>query len=217
MFAGVPAEDVLALLALARRRSFAREEIVFHHGDVADALHLITKGRFGVRIVTPLGQSAMLAVRGPGETFGEFALIPGGARRTVTVAALEQGETLSIGRDTFMDLASRHPELKDVLVVLLFERLRYADERIVAAHFLDADARVRWALVQLVRIYTDGDEIVVPLTQENLAELAGTARGTVNRVLREEQERGVVALERSRVRVLDVEALAARVRGLPRL
>ena len=60
--------------------------------------------------------------------------------------------------------------------MLLFERLRYADERIVAAHFLDADARVRWALVQLVRIYTDGNEIVVPLTQENLAELAGAAR-----------------------------------------
>ena len=66
VFAGVPAEDVRALLALSRRRSFAREEIVFHHGDVADALHLVTKGRFAVRVVTPLGQSAMLAVRGPG-------------------------------------------------------------------------------------------------------------------------------------------------------
>ena len=217
VFAGLPVEDVRALLALARRRVFAREEIVFHHGDAADALHLVTKGRFAVRIVTPLGQSAMLAVRGPGETFGEFALIPDGARRAVTVAALEPGETLSIGRDSFMDLASRHPELKDVLVVLLFERLRYADERIVAAHFLDADARVRWALLQLIRVYTDGDEIVVPLTQENLAELAGTARGTVNRVLREEQDRGAVALERGRVRVLDAEALAARVRGLPRV
>jgi CRP-like cAMP-binding protein len=215
VLAGVPAEDVQALVALARRRAFERDEIVFHHGDAADALHLVTKGRFAVRIVTPFGRSAMLAVRGAGETFGEFALIPGGARRAVTVSALEPGETLSIGREAFMDLASRHPELKDVLVALLFERLRLADERIVAAHFLDADARVRWALLQLTRVYEGADEIVIPLTQENLAELAGTARGTVNRVLREEQARGTVALDRVRVRVLDVDGLAARVRGLP--
>jgi len=102
-----------------------------------------------------------------------------------------------------------------MLVALLAERLRYSDERIVAAHFLDADARVRWALLQLVPIYGDGHHAIVPLTQESLAELAGTARGTVNRVLREEQDRGVVTLERARVRILAPDSLAARVRGLP--
>ncbi len=217
MLEGVPPDDVRVFLAMARRRPFERDEVVFHHGDVADALHLITKGRFAVRIVTPFGHSAMLAVRGPGDTFGEFALLAADVRRAVTVAALEPAETLSIVRDAFMDLAQRHPQLKDVLVALLAERLRYSDERIIAAHFLDADARVCWALLQLVRTYGGGDEVVVPLTQENLAELAGTARGTVNRVLHEEQDRGVVAVERGRVRVLSAEKLAARVRGLPRL
>jgi CRP-like cAMP-binding protein len=212
---GVPPDDVRRFLAMARRRAFEREQIVFHQGDVADALHLITKGRFALRVVSPLGRSAMLAVRGPGETFGEFALLETDARRTVTVAALEPGETLSIGGDAFRALLRDHPELKDVLVKLLAERLRYSDELILAAHFLDADARVRWALLQLVPAYGDGSSVVVPLTQESLAELAGTARGTVNRVLREEQERGVVALERGRVRVLDPGGLAARVRGLP--
>jgi CRP-like cAMP-binding protein len=213
---GVPPDDVRRFLAMARRRTFEREQIVFHQGDVADALHLITKGRFALRVVSPLGQSAMLAVRGPGETFGEFALLETDARRTVTVAALEPGETLSIGGDAFRALLDDYPELKDVLVALLAERLRYSDELILAAHFLDADTRVRWALLRLVPVYGDSREVVVPLTQESLAELAGTARGTVNRVLREEQERGVVALERGRVRVRDPDALAARVRGLPR-
>jgi CRP/FNR family cyclic AMP-dependent transcriptional regulator len=215
VLAGVPAADVRAFLSMARRRTFEREQIVFHHGDVADALHLITKGRFGLRVVSPLGQSTMLAVRGPGETFGEFALLSSEARRAVTVAALEAGETLSIRRDAFQELAAKHPEVKDVLIALLAERLRYSDERILAAHFLDADARVRWALLQLVPIYGGENGAVVPLTQESLAELAGTARGTVNRVLREEQERGLVRVERARVRVLDPEGLARRVRGLP--
>ena len=212
---GVPPADERAFLAMARRRTFDREEIVFHQGDAADAVHLITKGRFALRVVSAFGDSAMLAVRGPGETFGEFALLATDRRRTVTVAALERGETMSIGRDAFRDLVGRHPELNDVLVALLAERLRYSDERILAAHFLDADARVRWALLQLVPLYRDDDGVSVPLTQENLAELAGTARGTVNRVLRDEQERGVVALERGCVQVLDPGGLAARVRGLP--
>jgi CRP-like cAMP-binding protein len=212
---GLPPADVRRFLAMARRRTFERDQTVFHQGDAADAVHLITKGRFALRVLSSLGQSAMLAVRGPGETFGEFALLESEARRTVTVAALEAGETLSVGGDAYRALLDEYPELKDVLVALLAERLRYSDERILAAHFLDADARVRWALLQLVPIYGDGHHVIVPLTQESLAELAGTARGTVNRVLREEQERGVVTLERARVRILDPDSLAARVRGLP--
>ncbi len=212
---GVPPADVRTLLASARRRTFEREEIVFHQGDAADTLHLITKGRFALRVVAPSGDSAMLAVRGPGDTFGEFALITADGRRTVTVSALERAETMSIGRRAFRELVRRHPSLSDVLVALLAERLRYSDDRIVAAHFLDADARVRWALLQLVPTYRDEDGVVVPLTQESIAELAGTARGTVNRVLRDEQDRGALALERGRVRVLHPDGLAARVRGLP--
>jgi len=81
------------------------------------------------------------------------------ATRTVTVAALEAGETLSVGGDAYRALLDEYPELKDVLVALLAERLRYSDERILAAHFLDADARVRWALLQLVPIYGDGHHV----------------------------------------------------------
>jgi hypothetical protein len=75
LFAGVPAEDLRRLLAIARRRTFARGEIVFHRGDPANALHLVAKGRFAVRITTPLAETATLAVRGPGEAFGELALV----------------------------------------------------------------------------------------------------------------------------------------------
>jgi len=212
---GLPAEDVRRFLALARRRTFERDEIVFHRGDPADAVHLITKGRFARRVHSSVGQTAMLAVRGPGDTFGELSLVWTGMSRLVTVAALEPGETLSIAGVTFRGLLGQHPELKDVLVKLLAERLLYSDKRIVAAHFLDADARVRWTLLELAPVYGGVPDAVIPLTQESLAELSGTARGTVNRVLRDEQERGAVLLERGRVRIVDPDALRARVRGLP--
>ena len=212
---GLPPEDVRRFLALARRRTFERDEIVFHRGDPADAVHLITKGRFARRVHSSVGQTAMLAVRGPGDTFGELSLVWTGMSRLVTVSALEPGDTLSIAGVSFRGLLGQHPELKDVLVKLLAERLLYSDKRIVAAHFLDADARVRWTLLELAPVYGGDTGVVIPLTQENLAELAGTARGTVNRVLRDEQERGAVVLERGRVRVLEPEALRTRVRGLP--
>ena len=75
----------------------------------------------------------------------------------MSVAALEPGETLSVGREAFRGLVRRHPTLMDVLVALLAERLRYSDERILAAQFLDADARVRWALLKLVPVYGETD------------------------------------------------------------
>ena len=212
---GVPPADVRRFLALARRRTFERDEVVFHHGDVADAVHLVTRGRFALRVFSPTGESAMLAVRGPGESFGELALVGSEMQRLVTVSALEPAETRSVAGAAFRELMGRHPELKDVLVRSLVERLRFADEHIVASRFLDADAWVRWALLKLAPVYRSRDGVVIPLTQEHLAELAGTARGTVNRVLREEQERGVLAVERGRVRVLDADGLRDRVRGLP--
>ena len=212
----VPPEHVRELLSIARRRTFKREEVVFHHGDPADSLQLIVKGRFAVRILTPLGQSAMLAVHGPGEAFGELALLAPGSRRSATVSALEAGETFSVVRDEFFRLTTRHPGVKDCLLALLAEQIRRANERIVVAHYLDAESRVRWALLQLVATYQAGEEIAIPLTQEQLAEFSGTARATVNRVLSEEAERSAVALERGRVRVLDTHELERRVRGVPR-
>ena len=211
----VPPEHVRELLSIARRRTFKREEVVFHHGDPADSLQLIVKGRFAVRILTPLGQSAMLAVHGPGEAFGELALLAPGSRRSATVSALELSETFSVVRDEFFRLTTRHPGVKDCLLALLAEQIRRANEWIVVAHYLDAESRVRWALLQLVATYQAGEEIAIPLTQEQLAEFSGTARATVNRVLREEAERGAVALERGRVRVLEPGELERRVRGVP--
>src|SRR2546428_14030840 len=75
---GVPEEDLHHLLSVARRRTFARNEVVFHRGDPAEALHLISSGRFAVRIMTPLGHTATPAILGPGGAFGGRRPDPGG-------------------------------------------------------------------------------------------------------------------------------------------
>jgi CRP/FNR family cyclic AMP-dependent transcriptional regulator len=206
-------EDVRQLLSIARRRTFRRGEVVFHRDDPADSLHLIVRGRFGARVVTPLGDEVLLDVMGPGRAFGELALLDPGSRRSATVSALEGAETRSVYRDDFVRLERAHPEVKDVLLRLLADQLRRASDRIVEAHYVDADTRVRRRLVQLADAYRTAEgDAVVPLTQEDVAAMAGTSRATVNRVFREEQTRGAVALSRGRVTVLDLTALEGRCR-----
>ncbi|TML66725.1 MAG: Crp/Fnr family transcriptional regulator [Actinobacteria bacterium] len=136
-----------------------------------------------------------------------------GSRRSATVSALEDGETRSVFRDDFVQLEREHPGVKDVLLQLLAEQLRRASDRIVEAHYVDADTRVRRRLVELADAYRSADgDAVVPLTQEDVAAMAGTSRATVNRVLRDEQQQGAVELGRGRVIVLDREALERRCR-----
>jgi CRP-like cAMP-binding protein len=206
---GLAPEDVRQLLAIARRRTFQKGEVVFHRDDPADSLHLIARGRFAARVTTPVGDSVLLEVLGPGQAFGELALLLPGARRSASVSALEDGETRSVLRDDFALLQRTHPGVKDVLLRLLAEQLRRASDRIVEAHYVDADTRVRRRLCSLAEIYAEG---VVPLTQEDLAAMAGTSRATVNRVVRDEEKRGTLKLQRGRMTVLDVVELGSRCR-----
>jgi CRP/FNR family cyclic AMP-dependent transcriptional regulator len=212
LLAGVPPEDIRQLLSIARRRTFARNEVVVHRGDPADSLHLIVSGRFGVRITTPLGDTALIAVRGRGDAFGELALVSPDAKRVATVSALESGETRSVYRDDFFRLRREHAGVNAVLVQLLAGEVRRLSERLTEAYYVDADTRVRRRLVELARLYEGAGEATVPLTQEALAEMAGTSRATVNRVLRDEQKRGSVQLARGRTVVYDLNQLTRGAR-----
>lgn len=200
---GIPPGDVRALIASSRRRTFARGEVVFHRGDPADALHLVVKGRFEARVTTARGEEVALGVRGPGDAFGELAPLTG-EERSATVAALEPGETLCVRWGELRRLAAQRPALGEVLVRLLAQQVRRLSELLVEAYTVDADARTARRLLELVREYGD----VVPLTQEQLAGLAGTSRATVNRVLRQLERAGVLSLSRGRTAVVDREALA---------
>ena len=200
---GIPPGDVRALIASSRRRTFARDEVVFHRGDPADALHLVVKGRFEARVTTARGDEVALGVRGPGDAFGELAPLTG-EERSATVAALEQSETLCVRWEELRRLAAQRPALREVLVRLLAQQVRRLSELLVEAYTVDADVRVARRLLELSEEYGT----VVPLTQEQLAGLAGTSRATVNRVLRHLERAGVLSLGRGRTAVVDREALA---------
>jgi CRP/FNR family cyclic AMP-dependent transcriptional regulator len=213
LFADVPREELDSLLAIARRRTFSRGEVVFHEGDPADSFHLVTRGRFAARLRTRLGDIALLSIVGEGEAFGELALVGEPRARSTTVTALEAAETRAVYGADFARLRHDHPAIDSVLVSLLAEQVRRLSQRVLEGYYVDAEARVRLRLVDLATTY-GGEEpaapVTLPLTQEEIAGLAGTSRATVNRVLREEERRGTIALGRGRTVLLDIAALARR-------
>jgi CRP-like cAMP-binding protein len=209
----VPEEQVRLLLSVARRRRFDRGEVVFHREDPGDSLHLVTVGHFAIKVASPLGDTVTIAVRGPGDNFGEMALVGAEARRSATVEALERAETFEVYKADFERLRGDHPGVDQVLTAFLVGAVRSLNERLLEALYLPADRRVLRRLVELTRVYGDDEAPrALPLTQEELAEFAGASRGTVNRVLREEQRRGTLELARGSTIVRDAEALRRRAR-----
>jgi CRP-like cAMP-binding protein len=214
---GVPDESVQRLLQIARRRRFRRGEVVFHRGDPADSLHLVSKGRFAVRVMTPLGDQATLAVRGPGESFGEMALVGEKTSRAATVEALEEAETFCVYETEFALLRREHPVVNELLISLLAAEVRGMNERLLEALYLPVERRVLRRLSELAQLYRRSPDgaVEIPLTQEEVAGLAGTSRASVNAVLGDAQTRGLVALRRGTITIVDPAGLAARA-GLVR-
>jgi CRP/FNR family transcriptional regulator, cyclic AMP receptor protein len=201
IFAGVPAAQVDAVLRATTRRRFGKNEVVFHRGDPGDSLHLVVSGRFAVRVMTPVGDVATLGIRGPGESFGEMALVDAESRRAATVQALEPAETRALA---YSQLEQLRPAVDRVLVALLAEGVRRNGELLLDALYVPAERRVLRRLLELGEC--------VSLTQDELAQLAGTSRATVNRVLREEEKRATLELRRGGVTILDAAALKRRAR-----
>jgi CRP-like cAMP-binding protein len=206
-------DDRRKVLSSTRRRRYARGEVVFHEGDLGDALHLIAKGHVAVRATTPLGDVSTFTVLGPGEVFGEGALLADDSRRTGTVVALEAVETQTLSGDQFGTLRREHPEVDRFLIEVLSAQVRRLSSRLQEALFIPAETRVLRRLVELGRSYRiDERTVVIPLTQDDIASLAGTSRPTANRVLKSAEDDGILSVRRSRIEVLDPDALERRAR-----
>jgi CRP/FNR family transcriptional regulator, cyclic AMP receptor protein len=201
--------DARALLDQLQPRTFRRGHSVLHEGASAACLYLIDDGHAAVRVVTPDGVTAMIRVLGPGQHFGELALLSPGAR-TASVDALDDLSLLALDRATFDRLRQRHPQLEAVLTEALVQEVRRLTHCLTEAYHLPTTQRVTQRLVELAGVYGSGsgDPVTIPLTQEELAELTGATRPTVNRVLRALEDDGLIEHQRGRLRLIDVDALA---------
>jgi CRP-like cAMP-binding protein len=208
VLAELPEDDRRRVLQAARRRRYARHEVIFHEGDPGDTLHLIAKGRVAVAVATPLGDTTTLTVLGAGQFFGELALVGNQPIRTATVTAMESTETLALRQQQFDELRRDHPTIDRFLVAVLAEQVKRLSTQLLEALFVDAETRVLRRLLDLAQEYGQGRPgTIIPLTQEDIATMAGTTRPTTNRALRDAEAAGAIRTARAKTEIVDPSIL----------
>ncbi len=210
---GLSGDEVEQVLALGRTRRFARREVIWHEGDRADTIHLIRSGRMVIRAMTSLGDVVTVIVFGPGDVAALVGAVASDPYFTTSGIALEPTETVAIRVDDFTEVRRRLPAVNEAVIRFLADRTLGLSAQLVEAIYVPADLRVLKRLMMLCDVYGEGDvEVLVPLTQEDLAELAGVTRPTVNRVLKKEEGRGTLRLSRGSITITDRERLAQRAK-----
>jgi CRP/FNR family cyclic AMP-dependent transcriptional regulator len=213
LFARVDADALMGVVRRLRQRRFRRNEVIFHQGDPGDALYVITEGAVKIVLPSPEGEEAIIATLRAGDFFGELALLDG-EPHSATATAVEPTETLSLPRDVFLDLMGREPDLRDALLKGIAAELRRLTGHVEELHFLDLAGRLAKRLRRLAEDQTPGasGEFVLdwPYTQSDLAAMIGGTRQSVNKLLAELVEKGLIVIDRDRLVIHDLEALARR-------
>lgn len=204
-----------AVSAALRVRRFRKGETVFHQGDPGDALFIVASG--SVKVVLPSNESAepaIVAILGPGEFFGELALLDG-APHSATIVAVEPTETLVLHRETFLALVDADPSLRRALLGSLATEIRRLTGHVEDLHFLDLPGRLASRILRLASARRRGGDDTIrvpwPYTQSELAGMIGGSRQSVNRMLADLAEEGIVRIERETLIVLDADRLARAV------
>jgi CRP/FNR family cyclic AMP-dependent transcriptional regulator len=199
-----------SLAASARRRRFRRGQAIFHKDEPGESLYIIERG--SVRIYLPSSQGAdlTLAVLDPGDFFGDMALLDGGPR-SASAMALAETSALVLERGDFTSILESRTESAMAVLAAVARRLREADEMAGDLAFLDVGGRLAKKLLELAATHgvqrNDGVLLDVSLTQEELANMVGVTRESVNRHLGHLRRAGVLGGQGRRLVVRDLEAL----------
>lgn len=211
LFDCLPEGERRALRAASRRRRFAKGDTIFFEGDPGDVLHVIDQGHVAIRVSASGGDVVTLEVLSSGHSFGDLALTGPESRRSASAVCLDPVETISIRQPDFDELRRRLPAIDRFLVEVLSAQVRRLTSLLLDSLHLDADTRTYRQLHRLATVYGSGPPpIVIPLTQGDLASMVGTTRPTINKALQSAAERGLVALGRGRITVIDLAGLAQK-------
>jgi CRP-like cAMP-binding protein len=214
LFAALDDGAAEALRSSMTEVTLERGAVLFTEGEPGDRLYLIAEGKVKLGATSNDGRETLLAILGPGEMFGELSLFDPGVR-TATATALTDVRLLGLGNADLRPWLTGRPEVALSLLGALAQRLRRTNEAMADLVFSDVPGRVAKALLDLAERFGQplpdgGFHVVHDLTQEELAQLVGASRETVNKALADFQNRGWIRLEQRSVDLLEVERLQRR-------
>lgn len=215
LFANLDDDVFNRLTAELTEIELPRGASLFREGDPGDELYFISSGKIKLGRTATDGRENLLAVLGPGEIFGEMALFDPGPRNASATAVSETRLT-GLKHARLKDIIHTTPEVSVQLLQALAQRLSRTNESLADLVFSDVPGRVAKALLDLAdrfgRPAPDGILVAHELTQEELAQLVGASRETVNKALAEFVQRGWLRLENRAVVILDIQRLRQRSR-----
>lgn len=211
VFEALEPADLERVARVAVQRHFAAQQVIFREGDTSDTCYVVRSGHArAVREHTD-GRTIALAHFGPGDIFGELAMFDD-ERRSATVETLDEVDAVAIAGQDMRRLLREHPDIAVKLVIALGRRMREANERLTRQSFQTVQSRVAGVLAQLVaQARAEGaadTDVLVTITQADIAQLAGSSRESASRFLAVLERAGVVTQGRGRVTVHDPAALA---------
>jgi CRP-like cAMP-binding protein len=215
LFSALDDEAASALRASMSTTRLRRGEVLFREGDSGDRLYIVVDGKVKLGRTSSDGRENLLAILGPGQMFGELSLFdPGPRSATVTAVTDASFETLS--HEELKRWLIGRPDVARGLLTQLAHRLRRTNDVVADLVFSDVPGRVAKALLDLSsrfgRTADDGVHVHHDLTQEELAQLVGASRETVNKALADFAQRGWLRLEPRSVVLIDIERLKRRAR-----
>src|SRR5690606_25435344 len=192
-----------------------RGEILFREGDDGDSIYVVIEGKIKLGRTAADGRENLLALLGPGQMFGELSLFDPGPR-AATASAVTDTTLLGLAHADLLPWLTGRPEVARALLLQLAQRLRRSNDTLADLVFADVPGRVAKQLLDLSDRFgvpsDEGVRVVHDLTQEELAQLVGASRETVNKALADFAARDWLRLEQRSVVMLDVERLRRRAR-----
>jgi CRP/FNR family transcriptional regulator len=214
VFETLAAEDLERVAAVAVPRRFDAHRVIFREGDSSDTCYVVRSGHARAVLEHPDGRTITLAHFGPGDIFGELAMFDD-ERRSATVETLDEVHAVAVLGSDMRRLLREHPDLAVKLVTSLGRRLREANDRLTRQSFQTVQSRVAVVLSELVeqaRQEGAGErDVLVTITQADVAQLAGSSRESASRFLAVLERAGLVTQGRGRITVHEPEALTRYV------
>ena len=214
VFETLAPEDLQHVAEVAVPRSFAAHQVIFREGDSSDTCYIVRSGHARAMREHVDGRTLALAHFGPGDIFGELAMFDD-ERRSATVETLDPVDAVAVAGSDMRRLLREHPDIAVKLVIALGRRLREANERLTRQSFQTVQSRVAVVLGQLVQqaraAGAGADDVLVKVTQADIAQLAGSSRESASRFLAVLERAGIVTQGRGRITVHKPDALGRYV------
>lgn len=211
LFAGLDADELELIRAKAVRRTVERGTVIFFENEPGDALYIIEAGQVRIYRVAEDGREKTLTLLSAGDFFGEMALIDD-APRSAIAEATDPSVLLAIHKRDFQQLIYSKPQIAVSIIRGLSHRLRQTNDQLMEAVFLDVRSRMCRLLLDLDKEYgkeyESGRLLDIKLTHQELANMVGTSRESVTRVLTELQDIGALGYVKRRLMWINPERIA---------